>query len=96
MGVYAYLLNQTKREHICLGKYGEVDPIFILRKAIELLNWSFEDDIRTADEYDDDLGSLFEETMAHDYCHGTGTFKTTRVSDQTYNPPSIDSGSEDF
>ena len=76
MGVYAYLLNQTKKDRTCLGKYGELDPIFILRKAIELLNWSFEDDIRTADEYDEELDSLLDDTVAHDYCHSTETFKT--------------------
>ena len=82
MGISAYLLNQTKKEHICLGKYGEVDLIFILRKAIELLNWSFEDDIQTADEYDDELGNLLENTVAHDYCNDTGKFETTPLQNQ--------------
>lgn len=36
-------------------------------KAIELLNWSFKNDILTADEYDEELDSLLEDTVAaHD------------------------------
>jgi len=77
MGIYVYLLNLTKKEHILLGKYGEEDPIFILRKAIELLSWSFDDNIRTVDEYDDDLGILLENTVAKYYVYNTGEFHTT-------------------
>ena len=75
MGVCAFLLNLTKKQHICLGKYGEDDPIFIFRKTIELLNWSFEDDVRTVGEYDDDLGSLLEDTESLSYLHDIGNFR---------------------
>ena len=75
MGVCAFLLNLTKKQYVCLGKYGEEDPIFILRKTIELLSWSFEEDIRTVDEYDDGLDSLLEDTARLTYLHDTGNFR---------------------
>ena len=75
MGICAYLLNLTKKQHVRLGKYGEEDPIFILRKTIELLDWSLEDEIRTVDDYDDDLSCVLEDTSALTFMHNTGNFR---------------------
>ena len=75
MGVLVYLVNTSKKERICLGKYGEEDPISVLRNAIRLIGWSFEDDLRTIDEYCDDLSCVLAETAAQDYSYEKDEFR---------------------